>query len=156
MRDHLWVERVIGLYAAAFAGPPMLGARPSPDRGETVLGYRRDQRRAGGWLSRRPLSSARLAQRARAKALLELFLINTDSTCDPDYTVGWDLALPDPEVNRIRGYGIYQRFHLPLRISESSTRPRVLIKSRRSRQIQRFEFALVRFSSRQFALFSGG
>src|ERR1041385_1585745 len=49
------------------------------------------------------LPSARLAQCTRAKAVLKLLLINPDGAGDTNNAVGWDLALPNPEINSIGG-----------------------------------------------------
>ena len=46
--------------------------------------------------------AARLRARGcPTQALLKLLLINADGTGDADHAVCWNLALPDPEVNRI-------------------------------------------------------
>jgi hypothetical protein len=105
--DHAGAVWVFRTDFAAFADPPVLGAKPSSDRRQAVLGYGGDQRPAGFWLTQnRPLPSARLAQRAGAKTLLELFLIDTDGTGYAGDAIGGNLALPDPEVNRIGGNAV--------------------------------------------------
>jgi hypothetical protein len=80
----------------------VLNVGPLSNRCEVVLGHRGGARFAVPRIIRsRLLPPSRLAQRTRAKALLKLFLIHTDGAGNPDYTVSWNLALPDPEINRI-------------------------------------------------------
>jgi hypothetical protein len=143
---------MFGLDAAGFAGPPVLAARSISNRCEVVVRHHR-----GPWIaalvhiSSRALPPARLAQLTGAEALLELFFVDADRASDADYAVGRYLALPDPEINGIhRNPESLGNFAHLCKISEPSTLPRVFIKTRAHRTIQKCEFALVRFSSHYF------
>src|SRR5579872_366228 len=120
--DHPRAERVLRVNAAGFAGPPVLRVWPVSNTCDAVVSYGRGQRTPTFRLIRcGTLSRSRLAQCARAEALLELLLVHANGTGDADYAVRWYLALPDPEINRIR------------RNSESVGNFAYLCKSRRHR-----------------------
>jgi hypothetical protein len=103
-RDHLRAEWMLRPHVAGFAGPPVLGRRPDSHRWEVVLGHRGDPRAARlSYIRQWPFPSSRLAQCARPQALFKLLLIHADCSGDTDHAFGWDLALSDPEINRIHG-----------------------------------------------------
>jgi len=102
--DHVPAERVVRMDAAAFARPSVLGTRSTSDGREAVLTYRGGLGLAGLWLRQtKALPPTWLAQCSGVEAPLKLLLVYSYGAGNADNTVGWNLTLPNPKVNRISG-----------------------------------------------------
>jgi hypothetical protein len=103
--DHVGAEWVVRSYATAFTGPPVLCCRPHSHRSEVVF-RNRGHRLFGAvrLITKVPLAALGLTQRSGTKMVLKLIFIYPDSTRYTDHAVGWNLALPNPEIYCVSGH----------------------------------------------------